>query len=101
MKIGILSDSHGRAVITGRAVKTLLDAADEQAPVFVMHVSIDGSDPQPFTSLVHSDGVDGKRGDPRFGADERGRVFVTTRQNNTIYLTNLMVEQPVRASTPN
>ena len=57
------------------------DAADKQASVFVMHVSLDGSDPEPFSTLIDGDGG---RGDPRFGIDERGRVFITTRQTNAM-----------------
>ena len=71
------------------------DANDTQATVFVMHVSIDGSDPGPFSTLIEGDGG---RGDPRFGVDERGRVFITTRRTNAIYLTDLITEQSVGPS---
>ena len=71
------------------------DAADMQASVLVMHVSLDGSDPELFSTLIDGDGG---RGDPRFGVDERGRVFITTRQTNAIYLTDLIAEQSVGRS---
>ena len=66
------------------------DAADTQAAVFVMHVSLDGGAPGLFSTLVG--GTDG-RGDPRFGVDERGRVFIITRHTNAIYLTDLIADQ--------
>ena len=68
------------------------DAAGTQAPVFLMRVTLDGSDPGLFPAL--RDGVDGGRGDARFGVDEQGRVFVTTRLTNTIYLTQMVADQP-------
>ena len=75
------------------------DANDTQATVFVMHVSLDGSDPGPFSTLIDRDG-DGDRGDPRFGVDERGRVYITTRHTNAIYLTDLIAELGVDAQCP-
>ena len=69
------------------------DAAGTQAAVFVMRVRLDGSAPGLFSTLV--DGTDG-RGDPRFGLDERGRMFVLTRHTNAIYLTELIADQTLR-----
>ena len=66
------------------------DTADTQTAVFVMRVSLDGSAPGLFSPLV--DGTDG-RGDPRFGLDERGRMFMITRHTNAIYLTELIADQ--------
>ena len=32
------------------------------------------------------------RGDARFGLDDRGRVFIVSRQTNAIYLTDLIAD---------
>ena len=74
------------------------DANDTQATLHVMYASIDGSEPDLFTRIIHGDdyvpeGRGASRGDQRFGVDERGRVFVTVRSSNTIYLTNLIAAQ--------
>lgn len=73
------------------------DANDEQAPIYVMYVSIDGSEPGLFGDLIERE-AEGERGDPRFGIDEQGRVFITSRHTNTIYLTELVADQPKGAS---
>ena len=73
------------------------DANDTQATVYVMNVSIDGSEPGLFGDLIERES-ESERGDPRFGIDEKGRVFVTTRHSNTIYLTDLIAEQLVAGS---
>jgi len=63
-----------------------------------MYASIDGGEPDLFTRIIHGDdyvaaGRGASRGDQRFGVDEQGRVFVTVRSSNTIYLTNLIAAQ--------
>ena len=68
------------------------DAKDTQAAIYVMHVSIDGSEPGLFGELIERE-AESERGDPRFGIDEKGRVFITSRQTNTIYVTDLIAEQ--------
>ena len=68
------------------------DAKDSQAAIYVMHVSIDGSEPGLFGELIERE-AESERGDPRFGVDEKGRVFITSRQTNAIYVTDLIAEQ--------
>ena len=65
------------------------DASDTQAVLYVMQVSLDGSPPGPFSELI--EGEEG-RGDARFGLDDRGRVFIVSRQTNAIYLTDLIAD---------
>ncbi len=65
------------------------DASDTQAVLYVMQVSLDGSPPGPFSELI--EGEEG-RGDARFGLDDRGRVFIVSRQTNVIYLTDLIAD---------
>lgn len=61
------------------------DASDAQADVFVMNVSIDGGPPGSMRDTL---GL--TRLDPRFGTDEFGRVFIVSRQVDTVYVvTNL------------
>lgn len=64
------------------------DATDTQAPVHVMAVSVDGGSPGLFC-----DSIGKNRGDARFGVDERGRLFLISKQTNAIYLTNLIADQ--------
>ncbi len=64
------------------------DASDTQAPVRVMAVSVDGGPPGLFCDSIGKD-----RGDARFGVDERGRLFLISKQTNTIYLTDLIADQ--------
>ena len=66
------------------------DVADVQAPVSVMYVSLDGSPPGLFSTLIDSN--DGGRGDARFGVDEIGRLFIISRQTSAIYLTDLIAD---------
>ena len=64
------------------------DAANAQASMWVMAVSLDGGPAGFFGDLIGKD-----RGDARFGVDERGRLFVISRQTNGIYLTDLVAKQ--------
>ncbi len=64
------------------------DAANTQAPMRVLKVSLDGGPAGNFRDLIGED-----RGDARFGVDERGRLFVISRQTNAIYLTDLIADQ--------
>lgn len=64
------------------------DSGDTQAPTFVMSVSVDGSEPGAFPDLIGSG-----RGDPRFGLDESGRLFVISRNIDTVFLTDLVADQ--------
>ena len=64
------------------------DAANTQAPVRVMAVGVDGRPPGLFCDSIGKD-----RSDARFGVDERGRLFLISKQTNTIYLTNLIADQ--------
>ena len=64
------------------------DAANTQAPMRVLKVSLDGGPAGNFRDLIGKD-----RGDARFGVDERGRLFVISRQTNAIYLTDLIADQ--------
>ena len=64
------------------------DAADTQASLRVMAVSLDGGPDGLFRELVGTE-----RGDARFGVDERGRLFVISRLTNKIYLTDLIADQ--------
>ena len=53
-----------------------------------MAVSVDGGPPGLFCDTI------GKgRGDARFGVDEKGRLFVISKQTNAIYLTDLIADQ--------
>ena len=67
------------------------DAADMQAAMSVMRVSLDGSPPGLFSALVDPNGEG--RGDARFGVDQRGRLFIISRLTNAIYLTELIADQ--------
>ena len=64
------------------------DAANTQATVKVMVVSLEGGGEGSFIELIGKE-----RGDTRFGVDEAGRVFVLSRQTNAIYLTELIADQ--------
>ena len=64
------------------------DAANTQAPVSVMAVSVDGGPPGLFCEAIGKD-----RGDARFGVDEKGRLFVISKQTNAIFLTDLIADQ--------
>ena len=64
------------------------DAANTQASMWVMAVSLDGSPAGLFRDLIGKD-----RGDARFGVDERGRLFIISRLTNEIYLTDLIADQ--------
>ena len=64
------------------------DAANTQAPVRVMAVGVDGRPPGLFCDSIGKD-----RSDARFGVDERGRLFLVSKQTNAIYLTNLIADQ--------
>ena len=64
------------------------DAANTQAPVRVMAVGVDGRSPGLFCDSIGKD-----RSDARFGVDERGRLFLISKQTNAIYLTNLIADQ--------
>lgn len=64
------------------------DAGDTQADVFVMNVSVDGSEPGGINDILGLDRVD-----PRFGSDESGRVFVVSRQIDTIWVADLVIDQ--------
>ena len=64
------------------------DAANTQASMSVMAVSLDGSPSGLFRDLIGND-----RGDAHFGVDERGRLFIISRLTNKIYLTNLIADQ--------
>ncbi len=64
------------------------DAADTQASIWVMAVSLDGGPAALFGDLISKG-----RCDARFGVDERGRLFVISRQTNGIYLTDLIADQ--------
>ncbi len=64
------------------------DAANTQALMWVIAVSLDGDPAGLFGDLI------GKhRSDARFGVDEKGRLFVISRQTNGIYLTDLIADQ--------
>ena len=64
------------------------DAANTQASMWVMAVSLGGSPAGLFCDLIGKN-----RGDARFGVDERGRLFIISRQTNEIYLTDLIADQ--------
>ena len=64
------------------------DAANTQASMSVMAVSLDGSPPGLFRDLIRNN-----RGDVRFGVDERDRLCIISRLTNKIYLTNLIADQ--------
>ena len=64
------------------------DAANTQASMSVMAVSLDGSPAGLFRDLIGQ-----SRGDARFGVDERGRLFIISRLTNEIYLTDLIADQ--------
>lgn len=64
------------------------DSAETQAQMFVMNVSIDGSSPGAFRDILGT-----PRGDARFGVDEVGRLFVISRQVDTVFLTDLVADQ--------
>ncbi len=66
------------------------DAADTQATLSVMHVTLDGSRPGSFPDFIGTS----DRGDVRFGVDESGRVFLVSRRTNVIYLTDMIADQP-------
>lgn len=64
------------------------DASDTQADVFVMNVSVDGSTPGGINDIL---GL--ARVDPRFGSDESGRVFVVSRQVDTVWVADLVIDE--------
>ncbi|TWU28641.1 PQQ-dependent sugar dehydrogenase [Bythopirellula polymerisocia] len=66
------------------------DAANAQALMYVMNVSIDGGTPGAFRDLIGQ-----PRGDQRFGVDESGRLFVFSRREgeDIIYVTDLIADQ--------
>ncbi|UYV12062.1 MAG: PQQ-dependent sugar dehydrogenase [Phycisphaera sp.] len=64
------------------------DAGDTQADVFVMNVSVDGSTPGGINDILGLDRVD-----PRFGSDESGRVFVVSRQVDTVWVADLVIDE--------
>ena len=67
------------------------DAADTQATLSVMQVSLDDSPPGLFSALIDPNGEG--RGDARFGVDQSGRLFIISRRTNAIYLTELIADQ--------
>ena len=72
------------------------DASDTQADVFVMNVSIDGG---PAGSMRDTLGLD--RLDPRFGSDEAGRIFIVSRQVDTVWVVDdLRTDQTPPAPCP-
>ncbi|MFG0286019.1 MAG: PQQ-dependent sugar dehydrogenase [Phycisphaerales bacterium JB039] len=71
------------------------DAADIQAPMYVMNVTVDGAGPGSFRDLLSL-----SRGDPRFGVDESGRLFVISRQLDTVFVTNMVADQQPDALCP-
>lgn len=80
--------AHGSFFHADFAEMVAADADDTQAPLYVMNVSVDGAMPGSFPEQLVRE-----RGDARFGIDERGRVFVISRQTNVVYLTDLVADQ--------
>jgi hypothetical protein len=74
------------------------DAANTQALMYVMDVSIDGGMPGAFRDLI-----DQPRGDQRFGVDESGRLFVFSKRTgeDIIYVTDLIANQNAYAGDYN
>ena len=64
------------------------DAADSQAAMFVMNVSLNGGAPGVFPTQIGS-----QRGDARFGVGENGRLFVISRRTNKIFVSDLIADQ--------
>ena len=74
------------------------DTTDTQALMYVMNVSIDGSEPGAFRDLIGQ-----TRGDQRFGVDESGRVFVFSKRSgeDIIYVMDLIANQNPNAGDYN
>ncbi|MBX2852435.1 MAG: PQQ-dependent sugar dehydrogenase [Phycisphaeraceae bacterium] len=66
-----------------------------QAQIYEMAVAF-GGDSGTFADVV--DGVDGGRGDARFGYDEAGNVYIVSKQSGTVFETGLVTAVPEPAS---
>ena len=94
--VQVLFSDLARGAFFHTAVDELFaaDASDTQADVFVMNVSVDGGAPGGLNDILGLTRVD-----PRFGTDESGRVFVVSRQVDTVWVVDNLVSDQVAPGT--
>ncbi|MBX2852275.1 MAG: PQQ-dependent sugar dehydrogenase [Phycisphaeraceae bacterium] len=71
------------------------EANGTQAQIYEMTVTFDGESGT-FADVL--DGVDGGRGDARFGYDENGNVYIVSKQTGVIFETGLVTSVPEPSS---